>query len=97
MQDFVESKGYLTSFTETDPTVPAWAKAPNKPTYTASEIGAYVKPANGIPAEDIASSIIADINNKVDKVSGKELSTNDYTTEEKTKLSGIAAGAEVNV
>lgn len=33
---------------------------------------------------------------KVDKVSGKGLSTNDYTTEEKNKLSGIAAGAEVN-
>ena len=35
--------------------------------------------------------------NKVDKVSGKGLSTNDYTTAEKNKLSGIAAGAEVNV
>ena len=30
----------LTSYTETDPTVPAWAKAANKPTYTASEVGA---------------------------------------------------------
>ena len=30
----------LQSFTETDPTVPAWAKEPNKPTYTASEVGA---------------------------------------------------------
>lgn len=30
--------GYLTA--ETDPTVPAWAKAANKPTYTASEVGA---------------------------------------------------------
>lgn len=30
---------------------------------------------------------------KVDKVSGKGLSTNDYTTVEKEKLSGIAAGA----
>lgn len=30
---------------------------------------------------------------KVDKVSGKGLSTNDYTTEEKTKLAGIAAQA----
>ena len=26
--------------TETDPTVPAWAKQPNKPTYTAAEVGA---------------------------------------------------------
>lgn len=30
----------LQSFTETDPTVPAWAKAENKPTYTAAEVGA---------------------------------------------------------
>ena len=37
------------------------------------------------------------LNNKVDKVSGKDLSTNDYTTAEKNKLSGIASGAEVNV
>lgn len=37
------------------------------------------------------------LNNKVDKVSGKGLSTNDYTTAEKNKLAGIASGAEVNV
>lgn len=29
----------LTSFTETDPTVPDWAKAETKPTYTAAEVG----------------------------------------------------------
>ena len=34
---------------------------------------------------------------KVDKVDGKGLSTNDYTAEEKTKLAGIATGAQVNV
>ena len=33
---------------------------------------------------------------KVDKVVGKGLSTEDYTTAEKTKLSGIAAGATAN-
>ena len=33
---------------------------------------------------------------KVDKVDGKGLSANDYTTTEKNKLSGIASGAEVN-
>ncbi|MEK4042004.1 hypothetical protein MHH49_31055 [Paenibacillus sp. FSL F4-0122] len=33
------------------------------------------------------------INNKVDKVTGKQLSTNDYTAAEKTKLAGIATGA----
>ena len=30
----------LQSYTETDPTVPTWAKAASKPTYTASEVGA---------------------------------------------------------
>lgn len=33
------------------------------------------------------------LGNKVDKVTGKGLSSNDYTTDEKNKLSGIAAGA----
>lgn len=33
------------------------------------------------------------LNGKVDKVEGKGLSANDYTTAEKTKLAGIAAGA----
>lgn len=40
---------------------------------------------------------IAAVGNKVDKVEGKSLSTNDYTTAEKNKLGGIAAGAQVNV
>ena len=34
---------------------------------------------------------------KVDKVAGKQLSTEDYTTSEKNKLAGIQSGAEVNV
>lgn len=29
----------INSYTETDPTVPAWAKAATKPTYTAAEVG----------------------------------------------------------
>lgn len=36
------------------------------------------------------------LSGKVDAVSGKGLSTNDYTTTEKNKLAGIASGAEVN-
>lgn len=38
----------LQSYTETDPTVPAWAKKAAKPTYTAAEVGA-------IPAADADS------------------------------------------
>lgn len=37
------------------------------------------------------------LNDKVTTVIGKGLSSNDYTTEEKTKLSGITAGAKPNV
>ncbi len=36
----LNAKGYLTSYVETDPTVPAWAKSETKPVYTASEVGA---------------------------------------------------------
>ena len=43
-----------------------------------------------------ATTIAAQIGAKVDKVDGKGLSTNDYTTSEKNKLKGIASGAEVN-
>lgn len=37
--------------------------------------------------------IVARLGTKVDKVEGKGLSTNDYTTAEKDKLAGIAPGA----
>ena len=37
------------------------------------------------------------VSTKVDKVDGKGLSTNDYSTTDKNKLSGIATGAQVNV
>ena len=40
VSELENDSGYLTRYTETDPTVPAWAKASTKPTYTASEVGA---------------------------------------------------------
>lgn len=45
----------------------------------------------------LISKIKSALGGKVDVVSGKGLSTNDYTTAEKTKLNGIASGAQVNV
>lgn len=47
--------------------------------------------------ESVVSALITTVSNKVDKITGKGLSTEDYTTSEKSKLAGIAAGAEVNV
>lgn len=46
--------GFLTDYIETDPTVPAWAKASAKPTYTASEVGA--------DASGTASSVVSSHN-----------------------------------
>lgn len=46
---------------------------------------------------NFVTTITEEIASKVDKVEGKGLSTNDYTTAEKQKLAGIAEGAEVNV
>lgn len=47
--------------------------------------------------KDLIDALTITVENKVDKISGKGLSTNDYTTAEKNKLSGIDTGAEVNV
>lgn len=49
-------------------------------------------------AFDLTNQMFTDLyGNKVDKESGKGLTTNDFTDLEQTKLAGIASGAEVNV
>lgn len=53
-------------------------------------------PGDGVArrlADTVARAALA---NKVDKETGKGLSTNDYTNEEKAKLAGIATGATAN-
>lgn len=45
----------------------------------------------------LISKIKTALGGKVDVVSGKGLSSNDYTSAEKQKLSGIASGAQANV
>lgn len=76
--------------------IPSWALAASKPAYTASEVGAEASGAVSThnTSESAHSTLFA---NKVDKVTGKGLSTNDYTTAEKTKLSGVETGAQKNV
>lgn len=71
---------------------------------------AYQKPDDGIPKSDLDSGVRAslgkadtalqehqDISGKVDKVDGKDLSTNDFTDNYKERLDNIEDGAEVNV
>ena len=45
---------------------------------------------------DFTAAINSLTSSKVDKIAGKGLSTNDYTTTEQTKLAGIADGATAN-
>ena len=78
--------------TETDPTVPSWAKTPSKPTYTASEVGA-------LPDTTVIPTKTSDLTNDSGFVADSSYvhTDNNFTSTEKTKLAGIASGAEVNV
>jgi hypothetical protein len=60
------------TFEETDPTVPAWAKEPNKPTYTASEVGA--------DASGTASSLVSTHNTATDAHNDIRLLITELTT-----------------
>jgi len=66
-------------------------------TNTGDETTASIKVKLGITTLSGSNTGDQDLTGKVDKITGKELSTNDYTTAEQTKLAGIAIGAEVNV
>ena len=61
IEDYLEE--HPVTVEETDPTVPAWAKQPSKPTYTAQEVGAmpssYVAPVTSVNGQtgDVALSI----------------------------------------
>lgn len=58
-EEELQSKGYLTEFIESDPTVPEWAKQPTKPTYTLEELGAE--------AVGSAANAILEANNYTDQ------------------------------
>lgn len=53
VSDFTNDSGFIT--TESDPTVPSWAKQSTKPSYTASEVGA-------LPATTVIPDDLADLN-----------------------------------
>ena len=87
------TKKYYTfdSSNETDVTLGRWRE---------SETGTTIT-IDSTPTENSTNAVQSGgtytaLNGKVDKVNGKGLSTEDYTTAEKTKLSGVAEGAQVN-
>ena len=48
LSELTNDSGFITNETESDPTVPSWAKASTKPTYTASEVGALSGNSGGV-------------------------------------------------
>lgn len=71
--DYIEE--HPIEVTETDPTVPAWAKQPTKPTYTAQEVGAL--PSSYTPPVTSVNGMTGDVvvetggGGAVDSVNGK--------------------------
>ena len=90
--DLTNDSGYITGYTETDPTVPSWAKASSKPTYTASEVGAQ---------PTLTSSTNITVNNVTanGKVTAGAINAGDLTTVESYDInvgSSGATGAQAN-
>lgn len=65
VSDLTNDSGFITQ--EADPTVPAWAKASSKPTYTAAEVGA-------LSSSDVANNLTTtDAGKVLDARQGKAL------------------------
>lgn len=63
VSDLTNDSGFITGYTETDPTVPSWAKASSKPSYTASEVGA-------LPDTTVIPSKVSDLTNDSGFITG---------------------------
>ena len=81
VSELENDSGYLTSFTEVDPTVPSWAKAPTKPTYTPQEVGA-------LPDNTFIPSQVSDLVNDVGYISSHQ----DISGKLDVSLKGAANG-----
>lgn len=83
---------FISSYTETDPTIYAWAKALNKPTYTASEVNAY--PLTGNPSGFLTGVTSTQINTALGFIPyNGTTNTNGYITS--SSLTGYATTSSV--
>lgn len=69
--------------------VSAWAKESTKPTYTATEIGLDQVNNTSDMDKPVSTATQTALDGKVDKVEGKQLSTNDYSAEEKNTVAQL--------
>lgn len=104
VSELENDKGYLTEYTETDPTVPDWAKEPTKPTYTADEVGA-------LPNTTVIPTKVSELENDsgyvvegdLEKLAEKGSTLSEYgikdaytKTETDSKISDVKDGVETN-
>lgn len=74
--------------------VSAWAKESTKPTYTAIEIGLDQVNNTSDMDKPVSTATQTALDGKVDKVEGKQLSTNDYSAEEKSTVAQLKIDVE---
>ena len=102
VSSFTNDAGYLTSYTETDPTVPSWAKAVSKPSYTASEVGAlpssttYVASFNGSTGDVTYTAPVTSVNSATGSVVVDKLKTTAGENNTEYNLIGTAVSNNNN-
>ena len=84
-QNYTPTNGVINLGAETDPTVPAWAKASTKPTYTASEVGA-------LPNNTVIPTKISDLTNDSEFITRITLNNVTYSPTNGTVDLGIISG-----
>lgn len=94
------SKAETGNFIVNADTVPGIDEKVKSISYTKEEVDSMITPHTNAYTKQESDSkyaTIETVNNKVDKVVGKQLSTEDYTTEEKEKLAGLSNYDDTNI
>ena len=86
----------MQSYTETDPTVPAWAKEATKPSYTPEEVGADASGAAASALESAKEYIDSSINRLVTDLTSHADNTNNPHGVNLTQLGVTATATELN-
>ncbi|MBR0061892.1 MAG: hypothetical protein IJP68_10490 [Selenomonadaceae bacterium] len=85
------------SFVDLSKLIDTYTPADNSIAINGHSVAVNISATTGNALSLANDGLLVDISGKVDKVNGKQLSSEDFTTAEKTKLGGISEGAQVNV
>ena len=85
------------SFVDLSKLIDTYTPADNSIAINGHSVAVNISATTGNALSLANDGLLVDISAKVDKVNGKQLSSEDFTTAEKTKLGGISEGAQVNV